>query len=362
MTELRGGTTKDTLRTLDGLRALAVSLVILEHLPKELVLPQVGRLLLFLQPGYLGVDLFFVLSGFLITRILRVDHAAGWPLRYFLWRRVLRIFPIFYLTVAAVWILRPGPELPWVATYLANWHFAAQSTPSPLAHTWSLAVEEHYYLVWPLLVYGLGSRGARRVLWSLVLPGALAYALWVTTREALPDARRIVQVITPCRMLSLGLGSALAWHEGWLRSGRWPVGLWAVALGTGGYLLALGGITYAPAWFPVSWLLGFGLLSTGLTMLAVCRDGRGGLIDRVLSSAPLRRVGRISYGLYLYHLPVFWALDVAGPGASSPSAGRTALAVVATYALAELSYAFVERPILRLQQRFRAGPGAHTRH
>ena len=136
------------LPALDKLRGIAVLLVLFTHTPHHLK----GDLGLWVQqwlaPGYLGVDIFFALSGFLITRILLFERDRGGSILAFWKRRAVRIFPAFYLLVAVVAVVRWGPELPWVATYLSNFHRLG-SFPSPLRHTWSLAVEEHFYLVCP---------------------------------------------------------------------------------------------------------------------------------------------------------------------------------------------------------------------
>ena len=132
----------------------------------------------FVQAGYLGVDTFFVLSGFFITRILRFEKSAGLPLSNFLVRRLLRIFPIYYLTLAVVWIAHPGSELPWCAAYLSNFRFAfVDHGGGWLSHTWSLAIEEHFYLLWPLCVYGCSDRTARRVAAYGIVPFALFAAV-----------------------------------------------------------------------------------------------------------------------------------------------------------------------------------------
>src|SRR5882672_2186860 len=124
-------------------------MVLWSHVPVAST-PGVVRLLRSaFNPGYLGVDLFFVLSGFLITRILLADRENERPLRFFLARRALRIFPIYYLLLAVLLLAKPGQYLAWCAIYLSNFHFMFDKTPNPLPHTWSLAIEEHFYLIWP---------------------------------------------------------------------------------------------------------------------------------------------------------------------------------------------------------------------
>ncbi|MEO0649085.1 MAG: acyltransferase [Planctomycetota bacterium] len=356
---------KDHLPALDGLRGIAVLLVLMAHLPVHQGPRWLGWIGLHLQPGYMGVDLFFVLSGFLITRILLFDQARGWPLRYFLARRCLRIFPIFYLTVGVMALLRPGPDLPWVATYLSNFYYAEHGLSGPLAHTWSLSVEEHYYLVWPALVYWLSPRVARRVALFLLVPAAALCAVWIVREYPLLEARAMVQVLTPTRMLSLAAGSIIAWHELRLRARPGWAALGALFVGGSGYALVHQSAVrpdFFP-WFPALWLVGFAALSSGLVVLGIVTSGKRNPLALVLSAGPLPVVGKISYGLYLYHLPIFVGLGVYGMQAKlePPSLERCALAVALALGLSAASYRLVERPILRLQRRFRLAERAPSK-
>ncbi len=356
MAEPPAGTTKDPLPSLDGLRGIAVLLVLLQHVPIAGLPSWYGRVRLYLQPGYLGVDIFFVLSGFLITRILLVDQARGWPLKNFLMRRCLRIFPIFYLTVGVLAFVRPGPELPWVATYLANFWFVEHRGFSPLTHTWSLCVEEHFYMFWPAIIYVAGPQWAKRVALLLLIPAAIGIGIWITATHPLVEARNTLQIVTQVRVLSLAAGAVLAWHEGWLRTRCRTAAALALLVGGLGWFAAYSGMAQ-PAlrdWFPVWWLVGFAGLSTGIVVLAVALDGSRNPISSLLTTPPLRRIGRISYGLYLYHPIVFWAFGLHGSGRDhEPGAWMIALALLTSFVVAEISFALIERPILKLQARFR---------
>lgn len=365
---------------LDGLRAIAVLLVMWQHVPQG-VLPRKIDVwgLSLVQPGYLGVDIFFVLSGFLITRILLVDSRAGLPLKNFLIRRFLRIFPIYYLTLAVIAIVRWGPELPWCAAYLANYYFAYTNTGGPLTHTWSLSVEEHFYLVWPLLVYGLPRLAGRLVPWLVFLPIALLSALHLTLQIPAPaedpeafvaevsSARSLMQQATHFRIASLALGAVLAYGEGWFRSRparALPLGGLLFGAGYGQFLtgfLIVGDVAL-PAWkpgflpwVPAAFFVAFALVSCSLVLAAVGLSGSRFPPVALLRTRALAFVGRISYGLYLYHLPVYFALGLLhGRFAEPPSAGRVLLAVALSFAVATLSYFVIERPILRYAARFRS--------
>ncbi len=368
------------LPTLDGLRAVAVLLVMWSHVPITtqgypgwLITAQAA-----IAPGYLGVDLFFVLSGFLITRILLVERDAGRPLRWFLLRRLLRIFPIYYLLLLVMSVVRPGPELPWCALYLANFWLPFQQVHTPLQHTWSLCVEEHFYLLWPLCVAFLPGAAARRVLLWLVLPGAVGAAVLACATMDPAVTPTFVQYASCFRFLSLGAGCVLAFAEaararegatGPFTSVRFGRGqLLALALGLLGaaylvsqnhvYLLLPTRYTLvfdhtavppllSPIWAPVLGLVASCLCSTGVLLLVVTFAGRWSPF-RLLATAPLRGLGRISYGVYLYHFPVYhWLLPPA------PTAWQVAQAAGTTILIATISYLAIERPLLQRAARYR---------
>ena len=343
---------------LDGLRALAVLLVLWSHvLPDTQGYPEwLKRARLWFAPGEFGVEIFFVLSGFLITRILLAEHERGRPVRWFLLRRALRIFPIYYLLLAIVWLQRGGDDVPWCAVYLSNFWFAFGGGITSLTHTWSLCVEVHFYLLWPPIVAFGGLVIARRALWFGILPLGLLAIAWLVWIAPSPHTELALRYSSPVRFLSLGAGCLLACAEPTIRNAprRW------LAYGLG--FLLLGGTTsnallvglplhlgraplLDPAHFQLSYLLSTLLLSCGAMLCCLCARERGPL--RVLATAPLRAIGRISYGLYLYHLPLFhWLGEPA-----TPTSQATALA--ASFAAAAVSYFAIERPLLRFAARFR---------
>ncbi len=350
---------KDRIPTLDGLRGLAVLLVLWAHLPVDLFGPA-GRALYFaVQPGYLGVDLFFVLSGFLITRILLADRARGRPLRHFLVRRFARIFPIYYLLILAMWLLDPGSHLAWCAGYLSNFYYAVQRAPSPMEHTWSLAVEEHFYLVWPLAVTWLPVATSRRVALLGILPLAVGLALATAALEPwLPaQADSLIYRITWYRILSLGLGALFAFGERELRAD--PARLWwtAARFLVPALLVLPTALLVDHRFVGPIMLVGFSLLSSALFLAGLAAHGTGGLPARLLTLPPLRFAGRISYGVYLYHLPILYAFGVQGsaPG-HPPDLGAIGSALLASLLVATASFYAIERPLLRLTEAGRRAP------
>jgi peptidoglycan/LPS O-acetylase OafA/YrhL len=357
------------IRPLDGIRALAVLAVLATHAG----IP-------FLPGGFVGVDVFFVLSGFLITSLLfdqlsvtgRIDLGGFWT------RRARRLLPAALVMIVAVVAARPlfvpdsvsGLRGDAIATALwsGNWRWALQGTnyfaqgvtPSPLQHTWSLAVEEQFYLVWPLLIVACRVVKRRRLL-ALSLAGvtASAVATYVLARVASPGR---VYFGTDTRAQELLVGAALAalLAPTWRWRATTPLGtqspqpagrrqlplllsLCGLAALTGVATLADG----APGEFRHGLLL-FTALAAAALVAGVMLDS-GQPVARLLSTRLMVGIGRISYGLYLWHWPVYLALD--GERTGLHGYVLAALRVGVTGVLAGISFVLIERPAQRVKVR-----------
>ncbi len=352
---------------LDGLRGLAVLAVVLYH-------AGVG----WLPGGLLGVDAFFVLSGFLITGLLLNEwhQRAAISLGGFWARRARRLLPALVLLLLLVGVQLavtgdPSGRASFpkdaisVLTYVANWRFAfshqgyfGASSPSPLLHTWSLGVEEQFYLLWPLIVAGVlvcsrrERNGYRRVLIIGVAGAAASTALMFALAATGTSTDRLYYG-TDTRAAALLVGAALAaWRAFRSVPGFEPASPSGASRRTGRVLAAgyLGlAVTFA-MWLTTAgeagWLYRGGFLvmalSVGAVIAGVFAAPRSGLA-RLLRVRPLRGLGRISYGVYLFHWPLFLLIDHARTGLSGPALLLARCA--ATLTLALLSYVLVERPI-----------------
>lgn len=346
---------------LDGLRAIAVLMVLAFHagLPWA-----VG--------GFLGVDVFFVLSGFLITRLLleERDGTGRIAILRFYGRRALRLFPALFALLlvagasALLWL--ETPQRDWVlrdlwttAAYQINWWrvFAPREALalSPLDHTWSLAIEEQFYLLWPISLAALARLGGPRAVALGAAAGALGSAL---LRALLWESGGITRTYFGLDTHADGLlvGAAFAAVTLSTLPARAPrrAALRAIgpagqrAIGPAALLLVLGSAGFVQ--LEAGALHRAGYVAFALLVVLVIADVlEGGLLARVLAAPPLVWIGRVSYGLYLWHWPVWWTLRFAAP---SLGAGVTLAIYVATsFALAALSHRLIERPALRIKDR-----------
>jgi peptidoglycan/LPS O-acetylase OafA/YrhL len=320
--------------------------------------------------GAKGVDLFFVLSGFLITGILIDTRAERSVLGAFYARRALRILPLYYGTLAGLaaweaWHGRFGPEYVgrawWYWVYLQNvaTTFALGPVDGP-GHFWSLAVEEHFYLVWPFVVRRTTDRQLLAV--CLGMAGAALAA-----RGAFALAGIDWYEFTLTRMDSLAAGGAVAVVA--RRPGPPPRAVWwAVAAGVGLLVLALGlrAAHPTPVWAAVADLLKpTGAAAVFAVLVALAARPRGRVAD-LFAAGWLRRLGVVSYGVYVYHPYVLWADWGTGwvhrlaadhsPWAGAAKVGMYFALLAATYLIAEVSYRLVEHPVMRLKRYFEYRP------
>ena len=280
------------LRQLDGLRALSVAAIAWSHwrvywLPTSII-----------PWGELGVETFFVISGFLITGILldnRSETVRPFVLKQFYARRFLRIFPLFYATliVALIWRAQSMAESwYWHASYLSNIYFYIWGWHGQLSHFWSLAVEEQFYLFWPLLMIFLPNRFILPAILSSIVLAPL-FEIGMNSFFPAHPANVSASVLTPSCMDALGIGALLAYG---VRK-KIPMKRWSqilLLLGLAGYALWGFSNSLAPLGrMAEDCILGWLVYSAA--------EGFRGPFGWLLESVPMNYLGKISYGLYIFH-------------------------------------------------------------
>lgn len=336
---------------LDGLRAVSVALVVLFHLG-------------YLDGGNLGVDAFFVISGWLITWRLLAEHdrASRIGLGHFWTARVRRLMPASLTVIGIVVVLWPllGIEVPslrrdalFATFWSSNWgtisgggdYWARFGEVSPLTHFWSLAIEEQFYLVWPLVLVGTTAAAkrfrlsARTAVSTVALLLAAASVLYLGALFD-PADRTAAYMNTFARAHALLIGAAAGAFTV-ARGGALRGGGIARRLAPTAAVLALTLVAFSSE--QSDWLFrwGFPLFAVAAVIVVVAvADGAWG---RVLASRPMRWVGDRSYGIYLWHWPVIVLLD--DQRTSLDGVALAAVRVAVSVALADLSYRFVEQPI-----------------
>ncbi len=311
--------------------------------------------------GFLGVDMFFVLSGYLITTLLigewDLKHTVG--LRNFYVRRALRLIPALILTIAfAAFVVQvvdaPFPRPFWqsalmTVSYVANW-FQISEPLTPLGHTWSLSIEEQYYIVWPALVLiGLKVSGSKRRLGgiALALAVAMAVARYLTYDSGHAATAALSTFTRPDGLL---IGSALA-----LLLADPFRGMYDFFRRRDVALLSMTVIVAAMATFkwaqPEQYQGGLFFVNIATAVLVGhLALTRMSFIRRAFSVQPLPAIGRISYGLYLFHVPVLY-LVFGNPVRRSGIVAAGAMFAL-TFAIAGASYLLIEAPVLKLKKRF----------
>ncbi|MEM7372626.1 MAG: acyltransferase [Bacteroidota bacterium] len=340
-------------RQLDAFRCLAVILVLLAHWTAADWLIQ-------MRMANFGIDLFFVLSSFLITRILLTSKEAqengsrtlGQSFKTFYLRRTLRIFPAYYVVLILTFLFTPStrPSFVWNAAYLSNFYIMGlDQWPGTVSHYWSLAVEEQFYLMWPLVIFLIPRTYLLRVMGAIVVIAILWRAYWYVQATSLIT----LKIFTPLCFDAFGLGSMLAYlskyHEEWLRRLLNRSGLGWTIFGLFG-LIAVS--PYWTAWGGFEGVVFHRTLGSLLSFfwLGKAYFGYTGGWKGILEWKPILFIGQISYAIYLFHnfIPGFFL----GVKYSENEWLMVPLYFVGVVVISTASRYLIEQPFNRLKRRF----------
>ena len=316
--------------------------------------------------GYYGVDLFFIISGFLITNILLKSQGTFFKCyKNFVGRRTLRIFPIYYLMLFFMVIIGYKPCCEYIlffATYTINYAWVYYNIPmNALSHYWSLAIEEQFYLFWPIFI--LGFRGKPKVMWSVTILIIVVCFFQLTTRYFIAaNPYNFVGLFTRAGSLCLGALGGMLYHRKMLSDdffGKNILVEWLVFVVLGITLLTTYDLKYVV----------LALCSFYIVLKSVHSDFHIAWLNHFLTHRTVQYIGSISYGIYIFHLPIGYFLttkfvspwwcainfDALGPFQFIHS--YLWVVLLPTYALlsigvAALSSRYIERPILTLKDRF----------
>jgi len=335
---------RDHIPELDGVRGIAVLMVLLVHL-KSPVIPGIP-----MGPGMHGVDLFFYLSGFLITRIRMYEQEQGISLLPFWIRRGCRIFPAAYLCLLLIWMTFGGTyHLLMAATYTSTFDLGLFDDDNRMAsHFWTLSVEEQFYLLWPFFLYL-----PMRFLKFISLFSCIGFAALFVIHGALgrlwgegEDIYHLLNYQVFTRGWPLMAGSFIAIVEPSLKVS--PEKLFRYALATLAAGISIKIVAFRGKHLPID-LTTFGWFGMQIAMLGIFLWALWLSYTRrksFLTNSVLVWVGQISYGLYLYHLPVYYLTGARGGN------GHPLVGLAGTFILASLSFYAYERPIINLGRRW----------
>jgi peptidoglycan/LPS O-acetylase OafA/YrhL len=366
------------VRALDGMRGVAILAVVCFHFG-------------YLGVGWAGVQMFFVLSGFLITSILLAerDYPFSFYVKRFYWRRALRIFPLYFafvgvIAIAALSYGAPAfrQQWPYLLTYTFNYARLLPDYIGPRywGHLWSLSVEEQFYLVWPTLIFFLPRRTLGWALVGLIVATPLlrlAIEMSLPARILEHPVGYLSYFLTICQLDAFASGALVACLHGIGRIRR-PVRLWlfvsvlTLGIGIANQLttsdaarfrtLTLGYPIFLASHYQSSW--GYTVLnvwSATLLMVALQKNA----ISRFFRFGPLAHVGKISYGVYVFHFPVLALMQqqLHWPFGSRSAGGLAVFAVylALTLAVSQISYVAFERRFLALKNRRFVRPAEEDR-
>jgi len=345
---------RGSIPSLDGLRAISISLVLLGHFVDKAI------------PGGLGVYVFFVISGFLITRLLLAEQAATGTvsLKMFYARRICRLYPVIIVFAAFVILfdialgrpfnyLEPASALGYFANYLSVWLEAhGIERQMPFAVFWSLSLEEHFYILFPVAFVLLKGDPIRLILLvTLLCVGCLLLRLGEARLHPELLYTQTFYVLSQYRLDSIGFGVLLALACQTADGRKILLRLTQPVFVTVALTVILGCLFIRDPWFRETWRYSLLGISIVIIVSAVLFGERYHLVHRFLNTVVLQWIGRLSYSLYVWHAGVSFFLPIE----SLPQWQQSVVCLFASFVVASISYYAVEQPFLMLRSRFRIG-------
>lgn len=361
------------IKGLDTLRAFAVFLVVIEHFGvwfNDTTNPGKFIRCFFIPSGAFGVNLFFVLSGFLITSILLKAKEAstsspGSIVANFYARRSIRIFPIYYLLLFLLYAIH-YPDVRehfwFFATYTSNILSYNTNSWNSYGHTWTLAVEEQFYLIWPWLIVFVNNKYVKYILLSSILVGIFSPMIGMAKHP------NIGPLLVYHSFDAFAIGGIFAWvQRSEMLTQKFIAGVKILVIPALCTYFYWRNIVYNENWFPQIYLIKicYSIISMWVIILVITNKSK--FIGRyLLENKALNYIGKISYGIYLYHLPyiIYFQSKVnnilANLTQNHPTLTRIVqdhhvnywIHIVMIFTIAGLSFKFIETPLLRLKKRF----------
>ena len=352
------------IKQLDGLRGLTILMVMVAHFPM-IYGATIANKLLFVGKkggfGYIGVEVFFIISGYLITKILAssINKNETNTLSTFYMKRILRLSPVLIIVISGCLVFMPQYNYLHQILFTSNYYFAFNADDHPLRHLWSLAVEEQFYLFWPLALLFIRPTNGGIKFFLIGLASISTGVIIVRGISGTQLDQNLIYRSLETRMLSLIVGSALAIYgipliKSWK---LWLAGFSSLAIAAIAITLDKAGHNVG-----ISIIKAFTFLIFATCIFLIAFD-TGGLFSRLLRTPPMMYLGKISYGLYIYHLPILFYFGIShmqireGNYAKLNDVLQSA-GVIAAVTL--ISWYIIEQPILKIKDNLLNHKLAHT--
>ena len=343
------------IKVLDGLRGYAALMVLFAHFPQvenSRVAKFIYHFVSYSKIGYLGVDFFFVLSGFLITRIIIIDKKLGaFSLKKFYKKRALRIFPVYYITLIIIGIFITWEKLFYTLTFTYNYSYPFEKVRFPFEHFWSLCVEEHFYIIFSTILYLLSVRSAQNFI-QFVIPFLCVVGAFLTYLFFEEDiADKMVFSSSYCRIISLSFGAIFAFRENQIEEKLFSLKHYLSILSFMGILYVIGVESeYLSKYFPASTirLMAFSFFSSLFFLIVLKLKNTESGLEKVFTNPAITFIAAISYGLYMYHYPIIYFFGQTYKDYNGIVSIKDACYIlIISFLISIFSFFLFERPILR---------------